>query len=82
MLDTVEDLAIAVNHTLAELKLPTLAISLVRTFVGKGLANLVSRSVTASLGREPDAEFFARALSLYEANYDRVNGQTTTIYPG
>jgi phosphoglycolate phosphatase len=82
MLDTVEDLALAVNHMLVELELPTLAISLVRTFVGKGLANLVSRSVTASLGREPDAAFLAHALPIYEASYDQVNGQTTTIYPG
>jgi phosphoglycolate phosphatase len=82
MLDTVEDLAIAVNHTLAELDTPTLDISLVRTFVGKGLANLVSRALAASLGHEPDAQFLARALPIYEVNYERVNGQTTTIYPG
>ncbi|RPI46879.1 MAG: phosphoglycolate phosphatase [Betaproteobacteria bacterium] len=82
MLDTVEDLAIAVNHTLTELGLPTLELELVRTFVGKGLANLVQRSITASLGRDPEPALFARALPLYEANYERVNGETTTIYPG
>ena len=82
MLDTVEDLAIAVNHTLGELKLPALDLELVRTFVGKGIANLVSRSMTAVTGREPDGEILARALPIYEAHYERVNGQTTTIYPG
>jgi len=82
MLDTVEDLSIAVNHTLDELKLPALDLGLVRTFVGKGLANLVGRSVTAALGREADGEFIARALPLYEAHYERVNGKTTTVYPG
>jgi phosphoglycolate phosphatase len=82
MLDTVEDLAIAVNHTLHELELPKLDIALLRTFVGKGLANLVSRSVRAALGSEPAPELLSRALPLYEANYDRINGQTTTIYPG
>jgi phosphoglycolate phosphatase len=82
MLDTVEDLAIAVNHTLNELSLPALDLGLVRTFVGKGLANLVCRSLTAALGREPEADFLARALPLYETHYERVNGQTTTIYPG
>jgi len=82
MLDTVEDLAIAVNETLDELSLPALDPSLVRTFVGKGLANLVCRSLTAALGREPEADFLARALPLYETHYERVNGQTTTIYPG
>jgi phosphoglycolate phosphatase len=82
MLDTVEDLSIAVNHMLDELKLPALDLELVRTFVGKGIANLVCRSVTAAMGREPDADLLARALPLYEANYERVNGKTTTIYPG
>ena len=82
MLDTIEDLSIAVNETLSELRLPRLELELVRTFVRKGLANLVQRSLRASLGREPEPAIFARAMSLYESNYDRVNGETTTIYPG
>jgi phosphoglycolate phosphatase len=44
LLDTVEDLATAVNHMLAELHLPALGLDRVRPFVGKGLANLVARS--------------------------------------
>ena len=82
MLDTIEDLSIAVNHTLTELNLRALELELVRTFVGKGLANLVQRSLKASLGHEPDPAYFTRAMALYESNYDRVNGDTTTIYPG
>jgi phosphoglycolate phosphatase len=82
LLDTVEDLANAVNHMLTELRLPTLALERVRTFVGKGLANLVARSLTAALGREPDAELAARAMPIYDAHYSRVNGDTTVIYPG
>ena len=82
MLDTIEDLSIAVNLTLNELNLPKLELELVRTFVGKGLANLVQRSLRAALGREPDPVYFNKSLALYEANYDRVNGETTTVYPG
>ena len=82
MLDTVEDLSIAVNHTLDELQLPALELALVRTFVGKGIANLLARSVRAATRREPDDGLLARAMPLYEAHYERVNGQTTTIYPG
>jgi phosphoglycolate phosphatase len=82
MLDTIGDLSMAVNHMLDELKLPPLDLELVRTFVGKGIANLVERSLRAAMGREPDGEFIARARPLYEAHYERVNGQTTTIYPG
>ena len=82
MLDTIEDLCTAVNHMLTELRLPNLELELVRTFVGKGIANLVERSLRAALGREPDPELQARAIPVYEASYDRVNGDTTTIYPG
>ena len=82
MLDTVEDLAIAVNLTLSELDCRSLDLELIRTFVGKGLANLVERSLRAALGNEPKPEFLSRAMARYEANYDRVNGETTTVYPG
>jgi phosphoglycolate phosphatase len=82
MLDTIEDLATAVNHTLHELRLPNLDLELVRTFVGKGVANLVERSLIAALGREPGRELLAQAMPVYESHYDRVNGDTTTIYPG
>jgi phosphoglycolate phosphatase len=82
MLDTVEDLCAAVNHTLSELELPQLDLELVRTFVGKGIANLIERSLRASLRAEPDPELVARAMPAYAAHYERVNGDTTTIYPG
>lgn len=82
MLDTIEDLAHAVNDTLRDLSLPTLELSLVRTFVGKGLQNLVERSLTASRNRTPEPALLAKTMPIYEANYDRLNGQTTTVYPG
>jgi phosphoglycolate phosphatase len=82
MLDTIEDLCAAVNHTLGELRLPKLELELVRTFVGKGISNLVERSLRAALEAEPDQALVAKAMPLYAANYERVNGDTTTIYPG
>ncbi|MGH8665570.1 MAG: phosphoglycolate phosphatase [Burkholderiales bacterium] len=82
MLDTIEDLCAAVNHTLGELRLPKLELELVRTFVGKGISNLVERSLRAALEAEPDQALVAKAMAVYGANYERVNGDTTTIYPG
>jgi phosphoglycolate phosphatase len=82
MLDTIEDLATAVNLMLRDLKLPTLELELVRTFVGKGLANLVQRALRASLQREPTETECEQAMPVYIGHYDRVNGDTTTIYPG
>lgn len=82
MLDTIEDLATAVNLMLAELRMPALELELVRTFVGKGLANLVQRALRASLQREPTEAECEQAMQVYMPHYDRVNGDTTTIYPG
>jgi phosphoglycolate phosphatase len=82
LLDTIEDLARAVNLMLTELGLRNLELGLVRTFVGKGIANLVARSLTAALGRAPDEALIARALPVYDVHYARVNGDTTVVYPG
>lgn len=82
MLDTIEDLATAVNLMLGELGMPALELELVRTFVGKGLANLVQRALRASLQREPTEAECERGMQAYMPHYDRVNGDTTTIYPG
>lgn len=82
MLDTIEDLATAVNLMLDELRMPALELETVRTFVGKGLANLVQRALRASLQREPTEAECERGMQAYMPHYDRVNGDTTTIYPG
>lgn len=82
MLDTIGDLCAAVNHMLAELRLPSLDLELVRTFVGKGITNLIERSLRAALGHDADPSLIVEAQPVYEAAYDRVNGDTTTIYPG
>ena len=84
MLDTVTDLAIAVNLMLDELGRPPLDEEMVRTFVGKGVPNLVRRALAGTLSGEPepDAALYARALPLYLDCYAGVNGKYTTLYPG
>jgi phosphoglycolate phosphatase len=82
LLDTVADLAIAVNLLLQKVGRPPLAEALVRTFVGKGIANLVKRALVGALEGEPDAALFERALPLYYDCYESVNGKHTVIYPG
>jgi phosphoglycolate phosphatase len=82
MLDTVADLAVAVNLMLQQLGRPPLAESLVRTFVGKGIPNLVQRSLVGALEGEVDPELFKRALPVYMDCYASVNGQHTVFYPG
>jgi phosphoglycolate phosphatase len=78
LLDTVKDLAVAVNLMLKQLGRQPLDETQVRTFVGKGIPNLVERA----LAGEPDAALLERALPLYLDCYAGVNGQYTTLYPG
>lgn len=82
LLDTIPDLAAAANLMLTELKMPALPESLIRNFVGKGINNLIERTLTGSMDGKPDADLFQQALPIYERSYQAVNGKYTTIYPG
>ncbi len=82
LLDTVKDLAIAVNLMLEQVGRPPLDETLVRAFVGKGIPNLVKRALAGALTGEPDPALFERALPLYLDCYESVNGKYTTLYPG
>ena len=82
LLDTVPDLAVAANAMLAEMGRPALDAARVRTFVGKGIAHLVERSVATSLGRVPGSAELERAAALFERCYATANGKHTSIYPG
>lgn len=82
LLDTVKDLAVAVNLMLLQLGRPPLDEALVRTFVGKGIPNLVRRALAGALSGEPDPALLERALPLYLDCYQSVNGKYTTLYPG
>ena len=82
LLDTVADLAIAVNLMLARLGHLPLAEARVRTFVGKGIPNLVQRALAGTLAGEAAPALFERALPLYLDCYESVNGKHTTLYAG
>jgi len=82
LLDTIPDLAVAANLMLTELKMPALPEALIRNFVGKGINNLIERTLTGSMDGKPDADLFQQALPIYERSYKAVNGKHTTIYPG
>ncbi len=80
LLDTIEDLADAANAMLAELgraSLPTLAV---RSFVGKGIPNLVMRCLSDEYPAS-EAEVGA-ALPVFWRHYAAVNGLKTQVYPG
>jgi phosphoglycolate phosphatase len=82
LLDTIPDLAVAANLMLEALGEPPLDAEVIRTFVGKGIPNLVKRTLARDLDGEIEESRFERALPVYERCYASVNGRHTTIYPG
>ena len=67
LLDTVPDLAAAVNAMLADFGRPPLPVGQVASYVGKGADVLVHRALTRSLdGRAADSDFRRGKASFYE----------------
>ncbi len=82
LLDTVADLAVAINLLLGQLGRAPLDAALIRTFVGKGIAHLVARALDSAYEGTVPAGLLERALPLYYGCYEGVNGRHTTVYPG
>ena len=83
LVDSVGDLAFAANLMREELGLAAIPESEIKTYIGKGIANLVRRAVLR--GREPgdsvsDA-YVAEALAICERHYAQVMCRTTRPYP-
>jgi phosphoglycolate phosphatase len=82
LLDTVPDLAAAVNAMRADLGRPPLPTGQVAAYVGKGADVLVHRALTEALdGRADEAEFQRGKASFY-AHYRRENGRQAVVFPG
>jgi len=82
LLDTAPDIAAAANATLAELGLERLAAGEVRDFIGKGIAELVRRCLVAARGTPPAESLYEEALARFALHYERLNGSSSTPYPG
>ena len=78
LLDTLEDLAGAVNHALAQMGMPGRTIVEVRQFVGNGVAKLIQRAVPA--GTSP--ELTAQALAIFKDYYELHKEDKTAPYAG
>jgi phosphoglycolate phosphatase len=79
--DTIPDLAEATNGMLRELRHAELSLETLRTFVGKGIPNLVERALAASAGGM-SPEQMERAMPVYERCYAEANGRSSVVYPG
>ncbi len=82
LLDTADDLALAANLMLKELRLPEQSTPTIRSYIGKGIQKLVKRTLTSQLDGEPDVALFAKALPIYEKHYADNLSVNTRPYPG
>jgi phosphoglycolate phosphatase len=80
LLDTVPDLADAANRMLGELGFPGRAEQEIASFVGRGIENLVARSIGAAHAVDPAA--LARALAVFNRHYAAVSGVHSRVFPG
>ena len=78
LLDTVEDLAAAVNHALAKRALPARSLEDVRRFIGDGVANLIRRAVPEGT----DPTLCADVLADFRRYYFQHVDVHTHPYPG
>ena len=86
LLDTVHELATAINALLDELGYPPLAKDVVGDLIGKGMANLVRRVAGARDRRVRRRRSTTRevkdALGRYQAHYASRLGRETRLFPG
>jgi phosphoglycolate phosphatase len=83
LLDTAPDLAVAANRMLADLGFSGLDADVIKSFIGKGIGNLVRRCLGMALGRqEPDEALLETALASFTAHYERNLCNGTQRYPG
>ena len=81
LLDTAGDLAIAANIMLRELGVAELPLVTIQSYIGRGVLNLVRRCLANSLNNEPDPDFLAQAMVIYEKEYAKNLCATTRPYP-
>lgn len=82
LVDSVPDLAAAVNAMLTQLGLPEREESQVRVWVGNGMDNLLHRALTGAMAGRADPALFARAKPMYKAAYAERLSAYSRVYPG
>jgi phosphoglycolate phosphatase len=81
LLDTVADIATAVNMMRAALGFAPLDAALIRTFVGKGIPSLVGKSLKDAVG-EVGPTALKVAVANFERQYEKCFGDSSQPFPG
>lgn len=81
LLDTVGDIATAANMMRASLGFAPLDPAVIKSFVGKGIANLVARTLKDTVG-EVGPTALKVAVANFERQYDKCFSDTSIAFPG
>lgn len=88
LIDSVPDLAIALNRMLAEFALPVVSENLAREWVGNGAEKLVERALAFTVNQKRDNNLdnisasHPKALDAFLAHYDDCCADKTVLYDG
>lgn len=82
LVDSVPDLAHAVDAMMKDLGLPEHGEDTVRNWVGNGVERLVKRALTGELHAEPDESLYEKAYPIFYQHYLDSNGKYSRLFPG
>ena len=77
LVDTGEDIALSVRHTLEQLNLPILEKAEILTFIGDGVIRLIELATTGQ-----DQALREKALAIFSEHYDRHMMDHASLDPG
>ncbi|WP_261547279.1 phosphoglycolate phosphatase [Burkholderia multivorans] len=81
MVDTVDDFTAGLNAMLAKLGAPATSRDEVIGYVGKGSEHLIHSVLTPRFTADEVRTRFDDALGIYQAEYAKINGRHTRLYP-
>ncbi|HNE01155.1 MAG TPA: phosphoglycolate phosphatase [Plasticicumulans sp.] len=82
LIDSVPDIAVAIDQLMDTLDLPRRGEAKVRQWVGNGSTNLIRRALSDSMDGEADPELMDRAKPLYRRFYGAQVCVHSRLYPG
>lgn len=82
LVDSVPDLAVAIDLACRDLALRLPGAAAVRQWVGDGVRRLVKRALTGERDGEPDAILYRRGMELFRRYYRAHLSDHTHLYPG
>lgn len=82
LVDSVPDLAVAIDMVCGELALHMPGARQVRQWVGDGVRRLVKRALTGTEDGEPNGPLFRRGMELFRQYYRAHLSDHTHLYPG